>query len=321
MKHLVRLLSLMALVAVMIVPSLAAVAQDDNPLCQGLSAEDCDELLAAQASVAMVSSFTMPAFEMGLTLNIPAMEEGMEETNIELSVSGSGGVSFDMASDVIIHLVVNEVYISDGMETEEYSDIELIMTPTMGYIKWEGEWYGEALEEGDLPDMADLEELRSYADVNTLLAMSGIDMTGVMLTTRDGDVFTTDVDVAGLLIAALQSPMLGEMVGGEMGMTEQDLAMLSAFLPPLLGGTALTTMTGISDGYVTMLGMDMVIDLDLALMGMGAITGDMHFMVEMSNINEPVTAEIPSEYLPMEELDADLSEIEDLGSGLGDMGF
>jgi hypothetical protein len=300
----------------MIAPSLTAMAQD-NPLCQGLSAADCEELLAAQSSVAMMSSFTIPAFEVGLTLNIPSMGEGMDETNIEISASGSGGVSLDMMSDVVVHLVLDEATVSDSMETTTYSDVELIMTPTTGYIKWEGEWYGEELSEGDLPTADDLGMIMQYADLNSLLMMSGVDLTGVVMSTRDGDVFTTDVDVAGLLVAALQSPMVGQLVGGEIGMTEQDMAMFGAFLPPLLGTTSLTATTGISDGYLSMLGMDMVIDLDLALLGMGKITGNLNFMVEMSGINEPVMAEVPADYLPMSELDADLSAIENLGSGLG----
>ncbi|MCD4685237.1 MAG: hypothetical protein K8S97_04805, partial [Anaerolineae bacterium] len=263
-----KLLSLLLIVTVLVVPALTALAQDGNPACQGLSAEDCETLLAAQAALALASSFAMPAWEIGLTLNIPPLEEGMEALAVEFSASGSGALSLDPAADVVLDLVIDEVIISDGTETFSGS-AHLILTPTMGYVQWEDKWYGGPMEDGDLPSAYDLTIVGQLSDVSTALAMMGIDLTGVVMTTRDGDVFTTDIDIAGLIVAALQSPMLGSLAGDLMGgddmggmeLDEETMGMLAMFLPALLGTSTLSTSAGVADGNLNMIGVDLVIDM------------------------------------------------------------
>lgn len=324
-----KLLSLLVIVVVLVAPTLTVLAQNgDNPICQGLSAADCQELLAAQSAMAMVTSVAMPSWEISFTLNVPAMEPGQAPVAIDFAARGSGALSMDMAADVIINLVIDEATITDGAETQSGS-AQLIITPTMGYILWEGQWYGGEITDGDLPAADDLAMLGELTNLNESLAMMGLDLTGVINTTRAGDVFTSTVNITGLVMALLQSPMLGGMLGDMMGddmggmeMDQETIGMLAMFLPALLGSSSLTTTTGIAGGYQNMLGLDLVIDMDLSLFGLGAIQGNVHFMTTMADYNMPVMADIPAEYLPIEELDAqigELGDIGDMGGGLGEL--
>lgn len=332
-----RLLSLVVLVALLAVPALTAYAQDgeENPLCQGLSFPDCVLLTDSDAAMTDVTSFTTPDWELSLFFSLPN-EDGTVET-FDFSARGStGGFDLSPGAEIVAHLVIDEASLTADNQTQTGS-AEVIVTQDMAYILFDGEWYGDSLEEADLDvgQIAELGGAASMSDVDQL----GIDLTNVVNTTRDADaemmgqgmaVFVTNVDVGALLIAALSSPAVGgllgeEMAGDGMEMSPEDVQMLGMFLTPMLAGTSLTSerWVGLNDNYIHMLGLDLVLSLDLSMLApeIGKIEGEIHFASGLSNFNEPVSATVPESYRPGDELGEQLEGLEDLGSGLSGLGM
>lgn len=333
MKRLMRLFSVVVLIALLAVPSLTAFAQDGaNPLCQGLTPDDCALLTSSDAAMAGVTSFSTPDWNIGLRLSLPD-ETGTVQT-IEFSAMGSTG-GFDMSpgAAVIVYLVIDEGTITAEGQTQTGS-AEVILTPTMGYVKYNDEWYGGEIEEEDL-DLSQLGELGGAASLSALGDL-GIDLTGVLTTTR-GDAemmgqamaaFTTDVNVGQMIVAVLGSPMLGSLLGDELGgeaMSPEDLQMIGMFLTPMLAGTTLSAerWIGLDDNYIHQLAVDLVLALDLSMLApeIGKIDGEIHFASGVANFNQPLNPEIPASFRPIEELEDELNatmgQLEGAISGLG----
>ncbi len=327
-----RLLSVVVLVALLAVPALTAYAQDgSDPLCQGLSEGDCALLIGSSAAMENVSSFTTPDWEIRLFISLPG-EDGTPDV-IDFSARGSTG-GFDLSPDaeIVLHLVIDEASITMDGETETGS-AELIVTQDMAYILYEGEWYGDTLEDADM-DISQITELGSAASMSSLDEL-GIDLTGVVTTTRDADadmmgqgmaVFVTNVDVGGLLISLLSSPMLGSLLGEELGgegmeMSPEDLQMIGMFLTPMLAGTSVasTSWVGLDDNYIHLLGLNVVLSFDLSMLApeIGKIDGEIGFLSGVSNFNAPLSVTVPESYRPGDELDLNLDTLGEEVSGLG----
>lgn len=325
MKKLVRVVIIVMLVAFAVTPLTAGAQGGTNPLCQGLSQADCDVLVGAQAAMAGVTAFSTPEWSISLMLSLPNAETGATET-VNFAARGSGG-GFDLTpgAAVLVHLKIDEATISDGT-TSQSGSAEVILTPTMGYILFNGEWYGGAIEEGDLP-VSDLAAITQVGDLGTALGSLGIDLTNVLSTTRTDEggaaVFTTTVNLGTLITTALGSPMVGALAGEALGggteMSAQDLAMVGMFLTPLLANTSLSSYLAVSGGMISEVGLDLVLDIDLSMFApeVGRIQGEVHFMSGVADYGTTLNPTIPSSYKPIEELENLDLNLGEIGAGLG----
>ena len=330
MKYLARRLPVVLVILLTLTLVAPAFAQGGDPLCAGLSDSDCQLLLGTNAVMAGVTSFTVPSWTIDLNLSA----EGEEVT---FNASGWGGFQFSSdGSEFLINLVISQASYSspDGSDS---GSAEIILTPEMGYVNYNGVWYGGELSEEDLADfenlgmgdMADLEGLLGGgAGLGDLAALAGIDLTGVITTTRGPDEqiggqpvapFVTDVNIAQLIMAVLSSPLLGQalgMGGEELGLEDvspEDLQMMGMFLTPLLSQTTMSfkQWVGVNDGMLRQIAFEMVINLDLSMFDPEAspITGNISFMSGIDGFNQPLSVTIPDNYRPIEELEAQLDAL------------
>jgi hypothetical protein len=328
MKHMKRLLSVLVVVFLLAAPLSALAQETPDPLCGGLSAEDCDFLLSAQGTLATATSFAIPAMELKVNLN-----DG--ETNTALSVKGSGEIMLPTSGSLLLHLVLTEITLEPA-DPSVPGAVEVIINDKMGFVNVNGEWYGEELTEADLADMQNtLDQVSGLTAVGDIGAL-GIDMTGVMTTTRGEDVdmmgmtmahFTTSLDVGNLLVAVLSSPLLGQLLGAsgeDLGLGElspEDMAMMGMIFQPMLAGTTLSVEDwfGVEDKYLHKLVIDANINLDLSMLGgEGAvpITGALYLDIELDQINAAFEVAAPESYKSMEELDMDMEGLGGLGLGM-----
>ena len=323
MKYAVRIFSIAVLVTLLATP-FVSFAQGD-PRCAGLSDADCQIVLQAADQMAGVTSFTMPAFEFYFELSAPDSETGETQT-VALSAEGNGAISFTSPEEAVVYLYLTSVDVETDGESQTLNDIELILTPTMQYVKMKGEWYGGE----ETTDFSSFDT--GSMDFNTLLGSLGVDLTGVVNTTRGDDAqlhgqamatFTTSIDVGQLLNALLASPAVGEALGmgGEEAMSPEEMQMVGALLAPMLAGTSIDAeqWIGLDDGYVHDISLDLVLNLDMTMFApeAGVITGELNFDMEVNDFNAPVRVEIPTDYKPLDEMDTSLPSLEGLGSGLG----
>ncbi len=345
MKRFTRLFTMLVLLAMLAVPTVSTFAQDGaNPLCQGLSQEDCDLLTAPTMTMAGVTSFTTPNWAVSFTLTVPedvGMMEGEATAEpatqtVTFNAQGStGGFAMTPDAEILMHLIIDEASGTDGEETMSLSGAEVVITREMAFVKYNDQWYGDTLENAEIDpdDFSVIEDLSGGLD----LADIGVDLTGVVTTTRGADAevmgqqvatFVTEMNVAQLLVAVLSSPMLGELLGEEMGgeaMSPEDVQMIGMFLQPMLAGTTVSVeqWVGLDDNYLHKLALDVTLALDLSLFApeVGKIDGELHFVTELADFNAPLTAPVPDEYLPLEQLEEDagfdLGELEQELGGLG----
>jgi hypothetical protein len=334
MKKVVRWMPVLSLLAVMIGAALPVVAQDSpNPLCNGLSDDDCQMLVDAQANLDGVTSFTVPAWSIGFKL------ETLEQ-KASFDAKGSGAFSMTSDTDFVIHLVIDDASMESEGETQSGS-AEVIVTPEKVYLLYGDEWYADDLSAENL-DSLGLGSLAGAADMlgsgedGSLLSMeflgiTGIDLTNVVTTTRGDDmegmaVFSTDVDLAGLLVAVLSSPGVGELMGMTMGdstselpaMSPEDIQMLAMFIQPMFEETTIVVEEWVNPEDMMLHGLkaDIVLNVDASLLvpEVGKVAGEFHFMTGMDDFNEPVEVTLPENTKPLSELEDTLNE---LTGGLG----
>ncbi|WP_119067829.1 hypothetical protein [Aggregatilinea lenta] len=326
-------MSVLVIVAVLMgTPVLSVFAQGDNPACAGLEAADCETLTGAAAAFETVKSFSIPSFSFSLT--------GTYGTDsIDVSASGSG--EFMLPADatnptegLMVHVMLDSYSANVPGEEPQSGSVELIVVDGMVYANVDGEWYGEAMTEEDAQSLTD-----TFGGTMTGsfgLDSLGIDMTGVVSTTRGADTdvdgqtvqtFVTSVDVSAMLVSLLSSPAFGSLLGMGMGedasalgmdqMTPEDMQMMAAIFAPMLAGTTIEVSQGIGadDSYIHSLALDIVLNLDLTMFDpeAGSISGEMHLATDISGHNETFTVEAPAEYSPMEELDMEGNPLAELG--------
>ncbi|MCZ7540123.1 MAG: hypothetical protein M5U29_09450 [Anaerolineae bacterium] len=328
MKHLARKLSIVLVALLALTLAAPVFAQGDDPLCGGLSDADCQLLLGTTTAMAGLTSFTIPAWALDLNLS-----DSTEE--YVLNANGSAGLQFTPdASEFLVHLIIEQASIVSPDLTQSLA-AEIILTQNMGYVNYNGEWYGSEITEEDLAEMGlgDLSSLSSIlggdtTGLNDVAGLAGIDLTGVVTTTRGADeqvggqptaVFTTDINIAQLVMALLSSPMLGEalgMGGDELGlgeMTPEDIQMMGMFFTPLLSSTTLSIgqWVGTSDQMLHKIALNIVLNLDLSMLDpeIGAITGNISFMSEIGAFNQPLSVTFPQSYRPIEELEEQLDAL------------
>ena len=325
MKYAVRILSIAVLVALLATP-FVSFAQGD-PRCNGLSEADCQIVLQAAENASGITSFSSPNFTFHLDLSMPDSETGEVQT-IVVDASGHGSASFASPDEALVYLYLDEASVESDGTTQTVNDIEVILTPTMQYVKMNGEWYGGEEE----TDFSSLD--MSSMDFNTLLDSMGIDLGTSVTTTRDADaelqgqqmaVFTTTVDIGQLLNALLASPAVGEALGmageGEDAMSPEEMQMVGALLAPMLAGTSIETAQwiGLDDNYVHRIIFNLALSLDMTMFApeAGTITGALNVDAELADFNAPVSVEIPTEFKPLDEMESVIPALPGLGSSLG----
>ena len=335
MKHVTRLLSIAVVLVLLAVPVSSVFAQaDQNPLCNGLSAEDCDFVMSAQQNVATATSFAIPAMELSFNVN-----DGT--SNTAFGMKASGEVMLPDSGQLLLHLVLTDISMEPADPTVP-SELEVLVNDSMGFIKYNGEWYGGELTDQDKADLQD-----TLGQITGALAMGGgdmgmgglgIDLTGVITTTRGDDVqamdmtmaaFSTSVDIGQLLVALLSSPLLGALMGSsgaDLGlgeMTPQDMQTMAMLFQPMLAGTTidLQEWIGVDDMYLHKLVLDVNINVNLAMFGgegSSPITGAVHVDVSLDQVNETFDIAAPESYKSIDELDMGAGNLDlgSLGSGL-----
>jgi hypothetical protein len=321
MKYLLRKLSFLLAVVLTLALAAPTLAQGGDPLCTGLSDADCQLLQGVQAAMTGVSSFSTPSWTIDLNIS-----DGTQQ--FSFNAKGSGAFQFSPdASQFLVHLVVDEASLVTPNGAQAGA-AEVILTQDMGYVFFNGEWYGSELtaeDLGSLGSVTDLGSLIGGTEGMGDLSAAGIDLTGVLTTTRGADesiggqptaAFTTDINVGQLLVAVLASPMVGEMLGaagGDLGMgemTPEDMQMMGMFLTPLLGQSTLSVgqWVGLNDNMLHKIALEMVIDLNLSAFDPETppISGNVSFASEIGAFNEPVSVSLPTSYRPIEELQAQL---------------
>jgi hypothetical protein len=335
MKHVTRLLSIVVVLLLLAVPLSSVFAQtDQNPLCNGLSAEDCDFVTSSQQMVATATSFAIPAMEVSFNIN-----DG--SSNTAFGMKASGEVMLPESGHFLLHLALTDISM-EPVDPTVPSELEVLVNDTMAFVNYNGEWYGQELSDKDKADLQD-----ALGQLTGAMAMGGgdmgmgdmgIDLTGVITTTRGDDTemmgmnmatFSTSIDLTQLLVAVLSSPILGTLLGSsgaDMGLGElspQDLQMMGMIFQPMLAGTTidLQEWIGLDDMYLHQLVLDVNIHIDLGMFGSeGAapITGAVHIDVSLDQINEMFDIAAPESYKSIDELNMDTGGLDlgSLGSGL-----
>jgi|GEM_PF-1218833 len=343
-----RLTCLAVIVALLIAlsPAWSARAQEgDNLLCNGLSDEDCAVLNSASAALEGITSFSVPSWIISVV--IPG-----EEGPMTFDATGSAEFmpSEDPSANKV-HLVIDEASIS-APDVDESGSMEILLLGDMVYVLSDGQWYGGAATEEDAEELGQLGSLGSLDPLGELdLSASGIDMS-TMITTSRGDEttvgdtavvpYTTSINIVAVLMGALSSSlgqdltdMLAGMVPSDSGMQLEGATpeMIMAFVPlmaPMFQGTSITVEQGIGvdDTMIHSLKLDVVFNFDMSSlsgmmggqaaqesqeMAMEPINLEFHFYTEMADYNATFEMTPPEDYLPLEELDADLN------LNLGDM--
>ncbi len=324
MKRLVPVLVVLALI--LSVPLTVFAQEGGNPLCNGLSDDDCEKMLAALATVNTVGSFTIPAWEANFTMN-----DGTED--VGLSASGRGGVVLGKTvDDIVLHIVIDSLSVTPAEgEIPEY--VEVIMAGGFGYVNYNGEWYGEELSEEDVADLESTLGSLNMGDAESLDPSAlGIDLSGAITTTRGEDedmhdqsvaMYSMAFDLGALLTSLLSSPMVGEAMGmaGEEAMSPEELQMMAMIFVPILGQTSISAGLGVGndDGYIHKAELNVVLDIDMSMFDpeAGKIAGELAFSAEVSNVDEGYSVEAPTEYGTMEEFEEKYGDALNLESATG----
>ncbi len=300
------------------VPAFAQTGGD--PICNGLTAADCELLTAAGDAMDGVDSLSIPAWSLALTLMVQG--EG-----IDLQASGSAP-ALDFAEPPTVHFVIEDAVLTtpDGSES---GGLEFITQDNMIFVKVEGEWYGGAADDEALGDVGEMPEL---GDLETLGELDlDVDLSGAISTVRGEDVamadqsmatFTTTLDPARALSALLMDPSIGGMLGMALGEADlgaqelrpEDLQLLGAMLGPMLSKSTISfeQWVGLDDSLIHKIVLNVVIDVDLSFIApeLGVVTGNMVLESDMADFNETFEVAVPESYKSLEDLD--LGELEEL---------
>jgi hypothetical protein len=328
-KSFKRLLPALIIALLVLVPALPVFAQGSSQaICSGLNDADCQTLVTAQANVSNITSFSTSAWSIDFKANDAT-------TNVAFSASGSGEFVLPTGSDsagLLIHLVIDSLNGADMTTTISTTGTEVIITDKMAFVKYNGDWYGQELTQQDLSGMGlgSFSSLGSLSNMfgsanggsaNGLSALTGIDLTGAVTTTRGADVsvggqdmqvFTTSFDLAKLIGAVLASPSIAPLMGQAMGstgsqMTPDQLQMVGAMIAPMLGTTSISCEEWVgSDANLHEIKLDVVLDIDPSLFSptTGKITGEFHFSTDLSGLNQSYSVTPPTSYKPMSDLNA-----------------
>lgn len=231
------------------------------------------------------------------------------------AMSGSAEVLFkDMGLYVRLESVTgNEQWFGDELEITEVMKAELDLALAEMVAELQNPEFADALNEledvaGIFMPLADVVNTHVMTTRNADAEMGGQAMYS-FTTTFDLNGFLNDPDLPAAIVAVFENPTLAELSEEEMDLeineTQIQFVLMTASL--LLGETSLssTQWIGADDGLPHKLTLDLVVDVDLSLLGdpeVTGLTGNVAFMVEMDELNsatmDPV--EVPAEYESLE---------------------
>jgi hypothetical protein len=277
-------------------------------------ADTCQARQDAYQMMAQIQTVTVPDLQM--TMNIVG---GGEESDTSIQISGSYEYAVADTNDglgVNVHVVIESGTMTDATGTEELSGAEFIVIGNQGYSREaDGEWKVEELTQDTLvglglilgiagPSGAGI-DLYSDPAIFTVTAGEAAEYEGQTM-----NVQTLSLDLANLfgspeaLTALLSS---GTEAGSGFGMSEEelgldemtpeDMAMMSAFLLPMMAGTEANTTLyiGADDGYVHYVEDMFTFNMDMSMFDETAGTMNMSYTLSghMTNHNQPVEITAP----------------------------
>lgn len=307
-----KISTIFAVMAVLVLGLVLPVAAQDNPVCAGLSAEDCQLLTSSTTAMGSVTSFAIPSWSADFTL-----DTGTPEESVSVVASGSGEVMLpaDPATSMeglVLHFTLDNFTANSGGQEQTFT-AELIVQGNMAYIFANGEWYGGELTAEDQQSLQESFGGMTGGDMglgdlsNTELG----DLTGLLNTVSsqedvDGQAatrFSTTVDL-NVLLPALTDPSLTEGLGETGQQAQMMMMMFSSFLT----GTTITfdQVIGQDDNFLHSLSLN--VDLPAAAEGAATtFTGGLHFNADFAQYNETFTVTPPESFRPMEELESQLN--------------
>lgn len=314
-----RLVAMLAVFALLLGLVPASLAQD---MTFGLSQDDYNALTAANAASAAATSA-----QFTFTANLTASAEG--ESGV-IGVNGTG--AYDSSAGAFQLAINGQADMGDGTGAQPFN-AELRFTNDSAYFQVPAllgpQWIvlspdeASMMMEGFSSSLPFDPEALASGDTSGLEGMSGMDgMTEAMMAlatlqpeeyismTRNGDQFTTVIDVTGLvgseeIQAAIRNSVAANAEDlAESGMTEAEINQMLANLPTALQGTNVTLDQYVSNGMISRTVFSMALNVDPAVMGE---VGDpvnlaLTFDINLSGYNQPVSVAVPENAMPLTEL-------------------
>lgn len=314
-----RMVAVLAVFALLLGLIPASLAQD---MTFGLSEADYNVLTAANAATAAANSA-----QFSFTANLTATAEG-ESGSINLTGTGA----FDTAAGAFQLTLDGQADMGDGSgpqplnaELRATGGSVYFMVPALLGPQWlsispeEASMFMEGFSDS-LPfdptalasgDMSGLEGMEGMGDMTeALTALATLQPENYVSMTRNGDVFSTTVDVTGLLGSEEMQAFIRESMAAnaeeleESGMTEAEINQMLASLPSALQGTNVTIDQHVTNGMVTRTVINFALNVDPTVFGE---TGDaaniaLNFDISLSGFDQPVSIAAPADAMPLSQL-------------------
>jgi len=302
-----RMVALLAVFALLVALVPASFAQD---MTFGLSQDDFNALTAATTATASATSA-----QFTFTTSLIASAEGSSGS---LDLTGTG--AFDSAAGVFQLSIDGSADMGDGSgETPLTAELRVVdgslyaQVPAMLGPQWlevTPEELGQMTEgmTASLPfspdalasgDMSGMEGMEGMSEV--MMALATLQPEQYIAMTRNGDQFTTTLDITGLLGSEeIQTAIRSGIAANaeqmeESGMTEAEINEMLANLPAALEGTTVTLDQYVTDGMISRVVVDLALNADPSVMGQEGEAGSfaLNFDISLSGYNQPVTVEVP----------------------------
>jgi hypothetical protein len=299
-----RMVALLAVFALLLTLVPASFAQD---MTFGLSQDDYSALMAATAATASATSA-----QFTFTANFAAAGEGSTGA---LDMTGTG--AFDSTSGVFQLAVNGQADMGDGsgatpisaelrvVNGSLYAQVPAMLGPQ--WLEVTPEELGQMTESmtSSLPfspdalASGDTTGMEGMSDA--MMALATLQPEDYVAMVRNGDQFTTTLDITGLLgseeiQAAIRSGIAANADEMESsGMSEAEINAMLANLPAALQGTTATLDQYVTDGMVSRMVLALALNVDPSAIGE---TGEaaslaLTFDISLSAFNQPVTVAVP----------------------------
>ena len=308
-----RMVALLAVFALLLALVPASFAQD---MTFGLSQDDFNAWTAANAATASATSaqFTF------ITTIAATGEDGAGA----LDLTGTG--AFDSAAGVFQLAINGQADMGDGsgatpltaelrvVDGSLYAQVPAMLGPQWLQITPEelGQmtegltselpFSPDALASGDMGGMEGMSE--------AMMALATLQPEQYVSMTRNGDQFSTTVDITGLLGSEeIQSAIRTSIAANadqmeESGMTEAEINELLANLPAALEGTTVALDQTVTDGMISRTVLSLALNVDPSLLGEDgeAASIALTFDISLSAFNQPVTVAVPEGAMLLSEM-------------------
>jgi hypothetical protein len=306
-----RMVAVLAIFAVLLALVPAGMAQD---MTFGLSQDDFNALTAANAASASATSA-----QFSFTTNITAAGEG-ESGTVDLTGTGA----YDMSGAFQL-AITGSADMGDGSgatpvsaELRAVGGSVFVQLPAMLGPQWleiTPEELGQMTESmtSSLPfspdalASGDMEGMEGMNDA--MMALATLQPDQYVAIVRNGDQFTTTLDITGLLASEEFSGLIRSGVAAnadQMGsdVSEEEINTVLANLPTALAGSSATVDQYVTDGMISRTVLTLALNVDPSVMGE---TGDpvslgLTFDISLSGYNQPVTIAAPEGSMLLSEM-------------------